>query len=87
MITSADKKLVREMARDAFGELIDLSDADKETLRKAMKDSQNVSLTELVIAAHEHGVDDNTRPLLKLRAEILQERMGEMMRKAVNDGR
>ena len=81
MITSADKKLVRKMAMDAFGELLDLCDADKKTLRKAMKESQNVSLAELVIAAHEHGIDDNTRPLLKLRAEILQERMGEMMRK------
>jgi len=81
MSTTADKKLVRKMARDAFGELIDLCDADKETLRKAMKDSQNVSLTELVIAAHEHEIDDNSRPLLKLRAEILQERMGEMMQR------
>ena len=87
MITPTDKKLVRKMARDAFGELLDLSDADKETLRKAMKASQNVSLTELVIAAHEYRIDDNTRPLLKLRAEILQERMGEMMQKAANDAR
>jgi rhodanese-related sulfurtransferase len=80
MITVEDRKLVRKMARDAFGELLDLCEADKETLRKAMKNSQNVSLTELVIAAHEHEIDDNTRPLLKLKAEILQERMGDMMR-------
>lgn len=81
MITPEDKRLVRKMARDAFGELLDLSAADKETLCKAMKGSRNVSLTELVIAAHEHGIDDNSRPLLKLRAEILQERMGEMIAK------
>ena len=82
MITPVDRRLVCKMAHDAFGELVDLCDADKETLRKAMKDSQNVSLTELVIAAHENGIDDNARTLLKLRAEILQERMGEMIRNA-----
>jgi len=86
MITPVDRRLVCKMVHDAFGELVDLCDADKETLRKAMKNSQNVSLTELVIAAHEHGIDDNTRPLLKLRTEILQERMGEMMGRAVNNG-
>lgn len=74
------------MARDAFGPLLDLCEADKETLRKAVKDSQNVSLNEMVIAAHEHEIDDNTRPLLKLRAEILQERMGEMMRASKEKG-
>ena len=87
MITSDDKKLVRKMARDAFGELIDLCEADKESLRKAMKDSKNVSLVEMVIAAHEHEIDDNTRPLLKLRAEILQERMGEMIAAAHDAGK
>lgn len=79
MITVQDRKLVCKMTRDAFGPLLDLCETDKETLRKAMKDSQNVSLVELQIAAHELEIDDNTRPLLKLRAEILQGRMGAMM--------
>ena len=70
------------MARDAFGELIDLCDADKDTLRKSMKKSQNVSLSECLIAANENGIEADTRQLLKLRNEILQERMSEMMRTA-----
>ena len=79
-ITREDKRLVRKLANDHFGPLIDLSEADTATLREAVKDCPNVRLVDLVIAAHEHEIDDNTRPLLKLRTEILQERMGNMMR-------
>ena len=78
-ITREEKKLVRKLVNDHFGPLLDLSEADKATLREAVKDCPNVRLVDLVIAAHEHEIDDNTRPLLKLRTEILQERMGNMM--------
>lgn len=37
MITVKDRKLVRDMARDAFGPLLDLCEADKEKLRLALK--------------------------------------------------
>jgi hypothetical protein len=79
MITPDDKKLVRKMARDSFGPIIDLSETEKSKLRKALRESHNVSLSECVVAARENGIDADTRQLLKLRNEILQERMGEML--------
>ena len=82
-ITREEKKLVRKLVNDQYGPLLDLSEAEKATLRDAVKDSKNVRLVDLIIAAHEHEIDDNTRPLLKLRAEILQERMGNIMRDAM----
>lgn len=78
-ITREDKSLVRNLANDQYGPLLDLSEADKTTLRDAVKDSKNVRIVDLIIAAHEHEIDDNTRALLKLRAEILQERTDNIM--------
>jgi hypothetical protein len=81
-ITLDDKNKVRKIARDSFGELLDLSENDKARLKEALKDNKTLRLVEMVIVAHELEIDDNARGLLKLRAEILQERMGEMMKSA-----
>jgi hypothetical protein len=83
-LTSRDSNLVRKLAMDSFGQIIDLSNHEKEKLRKALKESQNISLSECVVAANENEIEADTRQLLKFRQELLRERMREIMQSEEN---
>lgn len=80
--TPEEIEFVRKTAEDAFGSFLDLSASDKDKLRAALKDSVQLSLNEFRQAALKLETPCNVRAILKLRAEMLQERMGEMMRKS-----